>query len=528
MLVTLNKEYNLRFLLFVCILIAATTGWATTEMEPSTAVVGALENLARVQDYEARRNSSSHEELHSNGDARSIEPGGTLVLMDEKGPGIITHFWNTIASYDTDYARSVVLRIYYDGMEAPSVETPLGDFFGVGNAMEREFTSLPVATSSNGRSRVCYWQMPFRESIKVTVSNDNTDREVDSFYYYLSWRKLESLPEETPYFHARYRQEYPAKPGNYQLLQTEGKGHYVGTVLSVLQMETGWFGEGDDFFYIDGAELPQLRGTGTEDYFNDSWGFREFSKPYYGVPVYEGVLLGDRVSAYRWHIPDPIPFKTSLHAEIEHRGSVFNDQAPLMQIEVGGFIERYDWISSVAFWYQYPPVASPEPLPPVADRVPPATLLMASEMTYNADPPLLVVPMEPSVLYVPGVDKGRIDFSFEAPEDGRYRLDGIFMYSLFGGVYQPLLDDEPIGQPVDFGARGMDPVWLPLDIHILKAGAHTIGFVGTGERSKFERALSPAKGALAVVGFRLMRLDTLEGCQQALKLELEKRAAQGK
>ncbi|NLV46295.1 MAG: DUF2961 domain-containing protein [Candidatus Hydrogenedentes bacterium] len=518
----------MRNLLYAVLTGVAIVAFADDRSDIIIADAGALGNLTQVQAYEARRASSSHVEIHSNGDARPIEAGATLVLMDEQGPGIITHFWNTVGAYDPYYARSLVLRVYYDGLEEPSVEAPLGDFFGVGNAMERQFTSQPVATSSNGRSRACYWQMPFRESIKVTVTNDNTEMRVDSFYYYLSWRKLESLPEDTLYFHARYRQEYPAKPGNYRILQTEGKGHYVGTVLSALQMETGWFGEGDDFFYIDGAELPQLRGTGTEDYFNDSWGFREFSTPYYGVPVYEGVLAGDRVSAYRWHITDPIPFTTALRTEIEHRGSIFNDQAPLMQIEVGGFIERYDWVSSVAFWYQYPPVFSPEPFPSRAERVPPATMLMAASMTYTADPPLLVVPMEPAVLYVPGIDKGRIDFDFEVPEDGRYRLDGIFMYSLFCGVYQPLLDGEPVGQPVDFGARGMDPVWLPLDIHLLKAGKHTVGFAGSGESSKFKRALAPAEGGIAVVGFQLMRLDTLDGYQQALKLELEKRAAKGK
>ena len=513
-------------LLFFCVVFSCcTAAFADEDKTSAYQDGGALSGLTRLHDYVAERASSSNADITRNGDAKSIQPGETLVLMEEQGPGMVTHFWNTVGSFDPFYARSLVVRVYYDGLDQPSVEVPLGDFFGVGNGMERQFTSLPISTSSNGRSRVCYWQMPFRQAIKVTVTNENPEMEVDSFYYYLNWRKLDALPDDTLYFHARYRQEYPAKPGNYRLLETEGSGQYVGTLLSVLQMETGWFGEGDDFFYVDGAEAPQLCGTGTEDYFNDSWGFREFSTPYYGVPVYEGVYAGDRVSAYRWHITDPIPFKKSLRAEIEHRGSVFNPDAPLSQIEVGGFIERYDWVSSVAFWYQYPPVASPEPLPPAAERMPPCKMMMASKMLFRADPPLVILPLEPSVAYLPGVPNGELEFEFEVEEAGQYRLDGIFMFSLMGGVYQPYLNDTPVGVPIDFSAKGMDPVWVPLDIHNLKAGTQKLKFVGTGGPAAHQRSLSPAKDGIAVVGFRLMRLDTLPGFHQALREELEHKAA---
>ncbi len=487
---------------------------------------GALGALIRTQPYEGQRASSSHVELKSNGDARPIEPGGTLVLMEETGPGIITHFWNTVGSYDPSYARSLVLRIYYDGLEKPSVEAPLGDFFGVGCGAERQFTSAPVTTSSNGRSRVCYWQMPFRNAIKVTVTNDNPSLRVDSFYYYLNWRKLPALPDDTCYFHARYRQDYPAQPDNYQILQTEGQGHYVGTVLSVLQMETGWFGEGDDFFYIDGAQEPQLRGTGTEDYFNDSWGFREFSTPYHGVPLYDGIFAGDRVSAYRWHITDPIPFSKSLRVEIEHRGSIFDEDAPLTRIEVGSFIERYDWVSSVAFWYQYPPTTSDAPFPALTERMPPSKMMMASEMPYRADPPLVVAPLPPALVYLPGIRTGTLEFDFDVEEDGQYRLDGVFMFSLMSGVYQPYLNDSPLGVgPLDFGAKGMDPIWVPLDIHNLKAGKQTIKFVGIDQPSKFRRNLAPAQDGIGVIGFKTTRLDTLEGYKKALKQIRENEAA---
>jgi len=476
-----------------------------------------LGNLIHKQQFEAFRSSSSNEDITRNGDARSIPAGGTITLMDEKGPGIVTHFWNTVGSYDLFYPRSLVLRIYYDGMETPSVETPLGDFFGVGHGAHKTFTSQPVTVSSRGRSRVCYWQMPFKESIKITISNDNPEMKVDSFYYYIDWHKVESLPEDTVYFHARYRQETPAQPGNYILLDTEGQGHYVGTVLSNLQMETGWFGEGDDFFYVDGATEPQLRGTGTEDYFNDAWGFREFATPYHGVTLYEGVFTGDRVSAYRWHIQSPIPFKKSLLVEIEHKGSIFDDQAAITDFEVGGFIERYDWVSSVAFWYQYPPVSGKEPFPAYSERIAPHTTIMASTMEFRADPPMLVLPQEPAVAYLPMPDKGSIEFDFDIPEDGRYRVDGVFMYSVMSGVYQVYMNEAKVGAPIDFGAVGMDPQFVFLDTYNFKQGKQTIKFVGMDQPSQYSRNLAPAKNGIVFIGLNLTRLDTMEGYLKALR-----------
>lgn len=506
----INSAKILRFSLITILLTI------TSQSQPIPGI-GNLCDLTRAQHYEARRSSSSNEDITRNGDSRSIPAGGVLTLLDEKGPGMITHFWNTVGSYDLFYPRSLVFRIYYDGMEKPSVEAPLGDFFGVGHGMQKTFSSFPITVSSRGRSRVCYWQIPFKESIKVTISNENQEMDVDSFYYYINWRKMDNLPEDTVYFHAQYCQETPAMPGNYTLLDTKGRGHYVGTVLSNFQLETGWFGEGDDFFYIDGATEPQLRGTGTEDYFNDAWGFREFHTPFHGVTLYEGVFTGDRVSAYRWHILDPIPFTESLRLEIEHKGSIFDDQAPITNFEVGGFIERYDWVSSVAYWYQYPPTSSNKPFPSLADRVLPYTTVMAAEMEFRADPPLLVLPQDPAVAYLPSIPDGKIEFDFEISEDGRYRVDGIFMYSVMSGVYQILINDKNIGPPVDFGAIGMDPGWVHLDTYEFKAGTQTIKFIGVNQPSQFARNLAPTQDGIAFIGLTLTHLDKMEGYLKALR-----------
>ncbi|MCX5758431.1 MAG: DUF2961 domain-containing protein, partial [Candidatus Hydrogenedentes bacterium] len=207
-----------------------------------------LDAVTHTPDFTSRRESSSAPDLDKNGDSKSIGPGQTITLGELEGPGVITHFWCTVGMYDPFYGRSLVVRIYWDGLGKPSVEAPLGDFFGVGHGAWTSYTSLPVSVTSNGRARTCYWRMPFRKSARVTVTNESDTIECDSFYYYLDWQKRDSLPEDSAYFHAEYRQATPAEPGDYTILETTGAGQYVGTVYSVHQMDNGWFGEGDDRF----------------------------------------------------------------------------------------------------------------------------------------------------------------------------------------------------------------------------------------------------------------------------------------
>ena len=285
-----------------------------------------LQNLAQAPDYETLR-ASSYDISGGNEDWISIEPGETKVLAEIDGPGAITHIWNTVDG-EKYYSRMLVLRFYWDGQETPAVEVPLGDFFGVGHGLNRAFQSFAVNASSEGRARNCYWYMPFAKSAKVTVTHEGF-LPLGKFYYYIDYRKYKSLPEDTLYFHAQYRQAVPNETvdikgknpdgaTNYVLMETEGKGKYVGSVVSVQMNGNGWFGEGDDMFFVDGAETPSLIGTGTEDYFNDAWGFREFSYPYHGVTLWEGYNKGDRGTAYKWHVFDAISFNKSLKATIEH------------------------------------------------------------------------------------------------------------------------------------------------------------------------------------------------------------------
>ncbi|HSW46020.1 MAG TPA: glycoside hydrolase family 172 protein [Phycisphaerae bacterium] len=368
----------------LALIVTGWIGWMALSAPSARAESGApgLDDLFRLRDGRGMRASSSDPNWQDgNEDARRILPGETLTIADLEGPGVIRHIWFTISALDPRYGRSLVLRMYWDGQEEPAVESPLGDFFAVGHGLRRYVDSPPVAVTSEGRAYNCYWPMPFAKRARITLTNDSKQHRVRSVYFYVDYEKVTALPPDTAHFHAQYRQEFPTKLGrNYLILDTEGRGHYVGTVLSVYTRTAGWFGEGDDFFFIDGEAEPSLRGTGTEDYFCDAWGFREFSRPYYGVVVQDGYELGDRVSVYRWHIPDPVRFGKSLKVEIEHKGEM-NDETGK---KISGFHERADLFSSVAFWYQTGRARRFATLPPVEERVVPQTVVEFEELLASA------------------------------------------------------------------------------------------------------------------------------------------------
>ena len=146
-----------------------------------------LSNLAKPQDYVSRR-ISSYDRSGGNRDSLTIEPGATAVLAEIPGPGAVHHIWVTIAA-EPFYGRKLVLRMYWDGETAASVEAPIGDFFGVGHGLDRSFSSLPINCSSEGRARNAYWYMPFRKSARITVTNEG-QKPVAAFYYYVDYRVL--------------------------------------------------------------------------------------------------------------------------------------------------------------------------------------------------------------------------------------------------------------------------------------------------------------------------------------------------
>jgi hypothetical protein len=293
----------------------------------------------------------------------TIDPRQTVTLAEIDEPGVIQHIWNTVSP---DWWRKLVLRMYWDGEETPSVETPLGDFFCNGWAKRCTVNSLPIAVNPAGALN-SYWQMPFRKSAKITVEN-LTDDACGGYFYQIDCA-LAEIPEDCAYLHAQYRRSNPLPYGTVHTLLdgVAGRGHYVGTYLAWQSNNTGWWGEGEIKFYMDGdGEFPTICGTGTEDYFGGAWNFEfppgqygVFSTPFLGLPQVigagaEGMYASQqRFGMYRWHIPDPIRFEADLRVTIQALGWRSG----------GRYLPLKDDISSTSLWYQAEPHAAFPALP---------------------------------------------------------------------------------------------------------------------------------------------------------------------
>lgn len=352
-----------------------------------------VSNLARLKSYKVRR-ISSYDVTGGNADAWRVEPGETKVLAEIDGPGVISHIWFTVNSPDQFALRKLLFRVYWDGEEQPSIDTPLGDFFGLGHARKFSYQCAIFNTSTNADGTLgadvamnCWLPMPFRKHARAEVINEQ-EQPVNSLYFYIDYQMHSELDDELGYLHAKWCRENPcdgwtgegsiwhspawgekmsgpygknlSDKGNYLILEAEGKGHYIGTNFSVDHLYKGWWGEGDDMIFIDRdgerAWPPDMHGTGSEDYLGHAWGMQRVAHLYTGEPWAE---LDDhhswgKVCVYRYHIVDPIPFSKNIRVSIEH----------------GHANNRSDDWSSVAYWYQIEPHKEFAPMLPAKYRLP--------------------------------------------------------------------------------------------------------------------------------------------------------------
>jgi hypothetical protein len=294
-----------------------------------------------------------------------IDGETTVTLANIEGPGAIQHIWLTV---HPQHWRRLVFRCYWDGEETPSIETPIGDFFCNGWTVRCNIASLPIAVNPAGGFN-SYWEMPFRKHARITVENLGPDP-VMGFYYSIDYA-LTDVPEDRGYLHAQWRRSNPLKYMDVHTLLdgVTGQGHYVGTYLAWGVNNTGWWGEGEIKFYLDGdKDWPTICGTGTEDYFGGAWNFEfpkgeygVFSTPFLGLPQVikpDGLYQSQqRFGMYRWHVQDPIRFKQDLKVTIQALGwrSRTNEQMRYLPLQ--------DDIASTAVWYQTEPHAQFPTLP---------------------------------------------------------------------------------------------------------------------------------------------------------------------
>ena len=309
-----------------------------------------------------------------NRDWRHLEPHQELGLADIRGCGCVTRLWLGVTAPDPLLPRKTVLRIFWEGADHPSVDVPVGDFFGVGHGEVRSYSSALLEMSVNPGahfgSLTSWIRMPFLESARFILRNDG-DQLLRAFWH-IDYQRWDDLPADLYHFHASWRCEMPCTPtplqadgsegpnltgaDNYVILDRHGEGTYIGCHLSVDNHAGGWWGEGDDMVFVDGEPFPgSLHGTGQEEHFGQAWGMQDVRYPYSGTSLFnhghenwEG-----RWSMYRFHVLDPIPFRSSIRVTLEH----------------GHNNHRADDYSSTAYWYQKGPCPVP-PLPEVAERLP--------------------------------------------------------------------------------------------------------------------------------------------------------------
>lgn len=288
-----------------------------------------------------------------------INPGETFTLADIAGPGAIQHIWMT----PTGNWRYTILRIYWDDETEPSVECPVGDFFGMGCGEFAPLSSLAVCVNP-GSAFNCYWTMPFRKRCRITMQSLNA--EPMRLYYQIDYT-LTRVPDDAAYFHAQFRRTPYNPTSDYTIIDgVEGRGHYVGVCMVWGVRNNGWWGEGEiKFFMDDDTDYPTICGTGVEDYFCGSYNFENkaekryqpFTTPYAGlvqVVKPDGLYkTQQRFGLYRWHIVDPIRFTKKLRVTIQDLG----------WRSEGRYLAQHSDISSVVFWYQTEPHKKFFPLP---------------------------------------------------------------------------------------------------------------------------------------------------------------------
>lgn len=448
--------------------------------------------------YDANADPLGNLEEQSNFDNFRVQPGQTHVLMDRDGPGLITHIWLTFlgpepqswAKNGSANHQEMLLRIYWDGSKRPAVEAPVGDFFANCFGKRSSVISLPIIVE-DADSYNSFWQMPFRKHARIEIVNQS-DKAINLLYYNIDWIKKDRLPSSTPYFYAQYRQEYPATPGkDYVVLDTKGKGHYVGTVLAVRTRSPAWFGEGDEKVYIDGEQQPSIWGTGTEDYFLSAWGLQKTSTPYFGVPYFDQWgIVGGHTSAYRWHINDPFVFQKGIKVTFEHFGWMSSDENP--ENKTNSWNERQDDISSVAYWYQQGTPTFEARAPGGAERRLPE---LERVIAYARDGEKHGAGMTskqqlaqfdgPQVLYQPtSATDAWLEIPIEVKKREPLRLLLNVATSYDFGKYQASLDGVKLGGPIDLYSPDVDSK----EVHLLDfwpdPGVHTLRLECLGKNAK--------------------------------------------
>ncbi len=288
---------------------------------------------------------------------KNLNPGQTVTLCDFEGPAVIRRMWVTLPA-KKENLLGFVIRAYWDHQKSPSIEAPIGDFFGAAHGIAKAYQSA-VHSMTDTAGMSIFLPMPFTKHAKITVTNEGTEKYVP-FYYQIDLTINETLPEDVGRLHVLYRRENPTTLGeDFTILpKRTGMGRFIGCVIGINNVDKKWWGEGEFKAYLDGDdEFPTICGTGTEDYIGQAWGFHENAFLYGGVSLRRDWLW----TLYRWHLKDPLYWKKDIRITLQQIGA--GDEGG------GGYYNKQEDVSVASFWYESIPSKPLPKLAPYAERI---------------------------------------------------------------------------------------------------------------------------------------------------------------
>ena len=425
----------------------------------------------------------------------TVGAGETVVVAELSGPRAITALRAKLDLQaqpdDRDRLRELCLRITWDDEARPAVWTPLGDFFGAAPGFN-PYRSLPLGMTED--DFYSFWYMPFAKKARVELINDGKEKRTVTFR--VAHAPLTQPVEKLARFHAKWHRDafLPEAPErraiDWTMLKTRGAGRFLGVMLHIWNPRGGWWGEGDEKFFVDGEKFPSTIGTGSEDYFGYAWSSAEcFTHAFHNQPHNDGGSRG-HVSVNRWHIADNVPFQKAFEADIE---KYYQNEKPTLY-------------AAIVYWYQAAGQPDAYPALPLAERtgwyIQPPNLRAAGALEGEA---LKIIectggnaaPQDLSdrggkwsdqsqLWWTKGKPGDRLTLAVPVKEDGTYKLTAQLTKAVDYGIVQLSFDGRKLGEPIDFYNLGVIPTG-PLDFgaHELKKGEHrlTLEIIGANEQA---------------------------------------------
>lgn len=463
--------------------------------EKESAALDEVDKILTRSERSARGPQSGKNVFNAN---PRVEPGKTVRVSAFKGPRAITRMRMKLdlpqAPADRDVLRELTLQIKWDGEAEPSVWAPLGDFFGTAPGAN-EYRSLPLGHAADGWW-YCAWYMPFAKEASIELVNDA--RQPRTVALEITHAPLARPISQLARFHAKWHRDAfisdePERRIDWPVVKTEGVGRFVGMMLHIWNPRGGWWGEGDEKFFVDGEKFPSTFGTGSEDYFGYAWSSPDkFQHALHNQTHNDGNSKG-HVSVNRWQLADNVPFHQSFEGCIE---KYFPNEKPTLY-------------AAMAYWYLAPGGKDPYRPLPLNQRAGYWTPVENSKVKGAIEGERMKIlgktggnPQEQDMAgfgdkwsndahlwWIDAKPGDKLELTLPVEKSGYYKLTLQMTKARDYGIVQLYLDSDKIGDPFDLYNPEVVPTGVvELGSHALNAGEHKLTVEIVGANDKAEKA----------------------------------------